>query len=82
MKEVNKSEFREAYLKFGGLKDGYDLAYWEQKIDTAKKSDFKYMLKQPVSDRECRMILVDDFLSKEIRMFFVTEDQEDRIFNS
>lgn len=82
MREVSKSEFKNAYIKFGGLKDGYDLAYWNQQIDTAKKSGFKYLFKEPKSNEEHRMMLVDDYSSKEIRMFFVSIEQEESIFNN
>lgn len=82
MREVSKSEFKEAYVKFGGLKDGYDMAYWDQVIDTEKKLDFRYFLKEPISKEECRMMLVDDYSSKEVRMFFVSVDQEERMFDN
>jgi len=82
MREVSKSEFKNAYIKFGGLKDGYDLAYWNQQIDTAKKSEFKYLLKEPKSNEAHRMMLVDDYSSKEIRMLFVSIVQEECIYNT
>ncbi|SMF04016.1 hypothetical protein SAMN02745866_00322 [Alteromonadaceae bacterium Bs31] len=82
MREVTKSEFKDAYIRYGGLKEGYDLEYWDQQINTAKKTGFKYLLKEPEPENAHRMMLVDDYSSKEIRMFFVSIGQEESIFNS
>lgn len=80
MQEVTKSKFREAYIHYGKLRGGYDLAYWDKAIDTQRYSEFKYLLAPPVSQNESRLMITTDFSKKELRMFFISEENEENLF--
>ncbi len=83
IKEVTKAEFKEAYVRFGKLEGGYDLAYWDHCIDGPKYADFKYFLEEPASANENCMMLATDFQkdNRRFRMFFFTIEQEERFFD-
>jgi hypothetical protein len=80
MNEVTKAEFREAFLKYGSAEDGWGQGYWDRFFAVDKSPPMKFMFQPPESTRHSRMMIVNDFLSREYRMFFLTLDEEEGLF--
>ena len=79
MKQVIKEEFKKLYFKFGGgAATGWDLNYWNKFFADDEKTDMKYSVEEPETPEHTRMMIVTDFSAKEYRMFFLTEEGEDR----
>jgi hypothetical protein len=81
MTEVTKDQFKEIYFKRGGgTVAGWGPEHWE-KFYEPERPGWKYLIKEPETPRHSRMMIVDDFGKKEYRLFFMTEDDEDRFFD-
>lgn len=82
MKEVPKEEFRELYFRLGGgVATGWDLSYWDTFFANDQRTDMKYKVEEPETPEHARMMIVTDYGAKEYRLFFMTEDAEDRFFD-
>ena len=80
MREVTKSEFKAIYFDFGGGRDGCDDRYWNRFFEHDGRSDMKYRVEEPESPVHVRMMIVSDFGAHEYRLFFMTEEGEDDLF--
>lgn len=82
MREVSKTEFREAYFTYGRCEGGWTQAYWIQFYEPDRDPPMKYRLEPPSSPLHTRMMIVDDFAVHEHRLFFLTEESEESFFRS
>ena len=82
MHEVSKAEFREAYFRYGRGLDGWTQDYWIEHFEKAPDRGMRFCLELPQSPAQNRMLLVADFAAREHRLFFITEDAEDRLFSN
>jgi hypothetical protein len=80
MKEVPREEFKRLYFKFGGRYTGWDLDYWNKFFPENEQTGMKYMVEEPSSPEHTRMMIVSNASAKEYRLFFLTEEAEDRFF--
>ena len=80
MREVTKSEFKDIYFRLGGGRDGWDEAYWNESLEHDARSDMKFKVEEPETPRHVRMMIVTDFGAHEHRLFFMTEEGEDDLF--
>ena len=81
MKEVTKEEFRQLYFKLGGgAATGWDLNYWNTFLADNERTDMKYLVEEPETPEHTRMMIVTDNSAKEHRLFFFTEESEERFF--
>ncbi len=82
MKKVTKEQFKEFYFKYGGGKaTGWDIEYWDQFFEHDEKPGMKYLVREPETPNHNRMMIVTDYGVNEYRMFFWTEDDEERFFD-
>lgn len=82
MKEVSKEEFKEVYFKLGGGNvTGWDLHHWNRFFEKNEEPDMKYLVQEPRTPEETRMIIVTDYSVKEYRLFFLTEEAEESFFD-
>lgn len=81
MKEVTKGEFKNLYSKLGGgAATGWDLNYWNKFFADNERTDMKYLVEEPATPECTRMMIVTDNSAKEYRLFFLTEEAEERFF--
>ena len=81
MKEVTKEEFRQMYFTLGGgTATGWDLNYWNKFFGDNERSDMRYLVEEPETPGHTRMMIVSDYGANEYRLFFLTEEAEDRFF--
>jgi hypothetical protein len=80
MNEVTKAQFKKAYFKYGGT-DRSSQEYWDEFYEREESIPMKYMLQKPESPEHTRMMIVNDTGAREYRMFFMTEEAEERFFD-
>jgi hypothetical protein len=80
MKEVSKGQFKEMYFKFGRAADGWSQSYWDKFFEREDHMAMKYSIEAPESPAHRRMMIVSDFGAREYRLFFLTEEAEERFF--
>jgi hypothetical protein len=81
MKEVTKREFKRIYFKYGKSEDGWTRSYWKKFYGKATSSDLKCKVELPRDEDASRMMIVDDHSRNEVRLFFVSVEQEGRFFD-
>jgi len=82
MKEVTKEQFKEIYFKLGGgAATGWDLGYWNEFFEDEKIPGMKYLLEEPETPKHTRMMIVTDYDTNEYRLFFLTEESEESLFD-
>lgn len=82
MKEVAKEDFRRVYFKLGGGdRAGWGAAYWEMFFEREPKPGMKYLVQEPESPKHTRMMIVTDNHAHQYRLFFLTENDEERLFD-
>ena len=82
MREVTKEQFREIYFRLGGGgATGWDLNYWDRFFEREQRSGMKFLVQEPETPEQTRMMIVTDFGANEYRLFFLTEEAEDRLFD-
>jgi len=82
MKEVTKEQFKAVYFKHGGGEaTGWGLAYWRQFFENEKTPGRKYLLEEPATPGQTRMMIVTDSGRNEYRLFFMTEEGEEAFFD-
>jgi hypothetical protein len=82
LKTVSKAEFKEAYFEYGNSKGGYDQNYWDKFFEVERTVPMAYKLQPPASKKHTRMMIVSDYGQREYRMCFLTEDQEERLYDN
>jgi hypothetical protein len=81
MKEVTKEQFKEIYLKLGGGDaTGWDLEHWNKFFENNQGPAMKYLMEEPQTPEQTRMMIVTDYSTNEYRLFFMTEEAEERFF--
>jgi hypothetical protein len=81
MKVVTKAEFERLYFNLGGgAATGWDLLYWNRFFVDNERSDMRYSAEEPQTPEHTRMMIVTDYAAKEYRLFFMTEEAEERFF--
>ena len=80
MHEVDKNEFREMYFRHAQPHDGWTQSYWDQFYEEEKTPSMRYFVEPPESPAHCRMMIVDDYETRQYRLFFFTEDSEESFF--
>ena len=81
MKEVTKKEFKAIFLKYGKREDGWGKGYWNSHYRFPKKRNMRYLVRLPKNPKENRMMIVNDYSNNEIRLFFMTVDEEEAFFD-
>jgi hypothetical protein len=82
MKAVTKEQFKEIYLRLGGgAATGWGLDYWNEFFEVEKRPGMKYLLGEPETTEHTRMMIVTDYGRKEYRLFFLTEESEESLFD-
>jgi len=79
MKEVPKERFKEIYFRPGGGL-GWDADYWNQFFEVDTRPGMKYLVEEPATPEHTRMMIVTDYGTKEYRLFFMTEEDEESFF--
>ena len=80
MREVSKAEFKSAYFGYARDQDGWTQAYWDQFYEQDRDPPMRYRVEFPQRADQVRMMIVDDYAGREHRLFFVSEDAEERFF--
>jgi len=76
MREVTKAEFRDAYERLGGGEaTGWGPSAWQ-----FDREGMRYLLEEPPTPSHTRMMVVTDHGRREYRLFFMTEESEERFF--
>ena len=82
MREVTKEEFKAVYFRRGGgTATGWSADYWNSFFGEDRYVGMKYCVQEPDSPAHTRMMIVTDFGAKEYRLFFLTEEAEERFFD-
>ena len=81
MQEVSKARFKAVYDEFGRGADGWTPAYWQRFYETDRVPPMKYRVELPQRADQTRMMIVDDFGLREHRLFFLSEEAEERHFD-
>ena len=81
-KEVSKEKFKEIYFRLGGGNaTGWTADYWQKFYEDDVKPGWKYMVQEPESPQHGRMMIVADNAAKEYRLFFLTVESEESLFD-
>jgi hypothetical protein len=82
MKKVTKEHFKEIYFKLGGgSATGWGTEYWNEFFENEKRPGMKYLVEEPVTPQHTRMMIVSDYEKNEYRLFFLTEESEESLFD-
>jgi hypothetical protein len=81
MREVTKPEFKRLYFRLGKSRGGWDEAYWNGAFERETRPGMKFLVEEPKSRRHSRMMIVTDFEANEHRLFFLTDEEEDNLFD-
>jgi hypothetical protein len=82
MKEVSKEQFRELYFRLGGgAATGWGSEYWNKVFEAEQRPGMRYLSEEPATPEHTRMMVVTDYHSKEYRLFFMTEESEESLFD-
>ena len=79
MQEVTKQQFKEMYFSHRQRNSGWTNDYWEKFFEPEPAQPMKYKVEPPASPGHTSMMIVTDFGSREYRMFFLTQDEADRM---
>ena len=81
MKVVTKEQFKEIYFRLGGgAATGWGEDYWNQFFEAETRLGMKYLVEEPPAPEHHRMLIVSDFAANEYRLFFLTEESEESLF--
>lgn len=81
MRQVTKEQFREVYFRLGGgTSTGWGPDYWDTFFERPDRPGMTYMLEEPATPEHTRMMIVTDFGAHEYRLFFMTEESEEALF--
>ena len=78
-----KEKFKEMYFQLGGGDaTGWGLAYWNNFFaDDEQNLGMQYLVQAPETPEHTRMMITSDFHTREHRLFFLTEEAEERFFD-
>lgn len=81
-KEVTKEKFKEIYFRLGcGNHSGWTADYWRKFFEDEVKPGWRFMVEEPGSPEHDRMWIVDDHGAKEYRLFFMTDESTENVFD-
>jgi hypothetical protein len=81
-KQVSKGLFEDMYFRLGGgEQSGWTTAHWQEVIEPQTGLDWRFLVEEPRSAEHNRMWVVTDHKAKEHRLFFTTEESEERFFD-
>jgi len=81
MREVGFEEFRRIYFeRGGGAATGWTEAAFQRFVAKEGRPSMRYLAEEPPSPAHARMMVVTDFARREHRLFFLTEEAEERHF--
>lgn len=81
-KEVSKEKFKEIYFRLGGgHASGWTADYWGKFFEDEVKPGWRFVVEEPRSPAHDRMWIVTDQETKEYRLFFMTEQSTDDLFD-
>ena len=81
-REVTKEEFKEIYFRLGGGKySGWTPGYWQKFFEDEIKPDWRFVVQDPATPQHDQMWIVSDNGAKEYRLFFMTEDSTESVFD-
>ena len=77
-KEVTKQKFKEMFFRLGGgRRTGWTAEYWEASFEKNARPGWKFVVEEPRSPKHSRMYIVSDTKTKEHRMYFLTEADDE-----
>lgn len=76
LREVAADQFAALFAQHGAVAQGYAADAWRGRAGRA----WRYLYAPPASPAHTRLFLVADTGAGEIRMLFMTEDAEERLF--
>jgi hypothetical protein len=76
-KQVGKGLFEEIYYRHGGESSGWTADYWRKIIEPYTELGWRFLVEEPKSAEHNRMFIVTDHEAMELRMFFMTEQDEE-----
>jgi hypothetical protein len=83
MRKVTKAQFRDLYFRLGGGEAaGWGAAYWDKFFGDDARADMTYLAEEPVTACHTRMMIVTDYDTRQHRLFFMTEEDEENFFDS
>jgi hypothetical protein len=81
MKAVTKEQFKEIYFRLGGgAATGWGEDYWDRFFENGQRAGMNYLVEEPPTPEHHRMMIVTDFAVNEYRLFFMTEESEESLF--
>jgi len=81
-REVTKEQFKRIYFRRGGgAWSGWTGDYWQSFFADAQKPGWRFMVEEPVSPAHDRMWIVTDNEAKEYRLFFMTDESTENVFD-
>lgn len=81
MRKATKAEFKELYFRHGHERDGWGQAYWDKFFEKEEVPPMTYSIEEPPSPEHTRMMIVNDRAIREHRLFFMTDEAEERFFS-
>lgn len=81
MQEVGKAVFRATYFRYRRDADGWTEAYWQHFYEPEREPPMRYLVQLPQHAVQTRMMIVDDYAAREHRLFFISEQAEERLFS-
>jgi hypothetical protein len=81
VQDVSKAQFEAVYFEYGREAGGWTRAYWERFYAAERTPPMKYKVELPQRPDQTRMMIVDDFAVCEHRLFFMSEEAEERLFD-
>jgi hypothetical protein len=80
--EVTKEKFKEIYFRLGRARtSGWTADYWEKFFEHETRPGWRFMVEEPASPDHDSMTIVTDIPSQEYRMFFMTEEAVDDMYD-
>lgn len=55
--------------------------HWNEFFEVKKRPGMKYLLEEPETTEHTRMMIVTDYGRNEYRLFFLTEESEESLFD-
>jgi len=81
VQDVSKAQFEAIYFEYGREAGGWTRAYWDSFYANDRTPPMKYRVELPQRADQTRMMIVDDFAVREYRLFFMSEEAEERLFD-
>jgi hypothetical protein len=80
--EVTKEEFKKAYFRLrGGADSGWTDDYWRERFELKEWPGWRYKVAEPRTRDHDRMTIVTDGAVNEHRLFCMTEESEERLYD-